>query len=212
MPISLVLADDHPIVLGGLQQLLSLQRDFTVLACCGDGAAALSAVHAHRPDVLVRDMQMPGTGGLAVLRELDEQPLPTRVVVLTASLGADDVIEAVRLGARGLVLKDMAPQLLVQCIRAVAAGGQWLERGAVTQSLKRLMTPASAPQQAESPLTPRELELVRLVARGMRNKEIARALAITEGTVKIHLYNIYQKVGVDSRVALTLWAQSKRLI
>jgi DNA-binding NarL/FixJ family response regulator len=211
MPITLVLADDHPVVLAGLQQLLSLERDFTVLATCGDGAAALIAVRRHRPDVLVLDMQMPAKGGLAVLRELDAEPLPTRVVVLTASVGADDVLEAVRLGARGLVLKDMAPQLLVQCIRRVAAGGQWLERGAMTESFKRLMASAAAAERAANLLTPRELAIVRLVARGLRNKEIARQLAITEGTVKIHLHNIYQKVGVDSRVALTLWAQEHKL-
>lgn len=212
MPITLVLADDHPIVLAGLQQLLSLERDFTVLATCGDGAAALIALRHHRPDVLVLDMQMPEKGGLAVLRDLAGDQLPTRVVVLTASLGADDVLEAIRLGARGLILKDMAPHLLVQCIRKVAAGGQWLERGAMTESLNRLIVREAAAARAANLLTPRELAIVRLVAQGLRNKEIARQLAITEGTVKLHLYNVYQKVGVDSRVALTLWAQEQGLL
>jgi DNA-binding NarL/FixJ family response regulator len=212
MPITLVLADDHPIVLAGLEQLLSLEPDFTVLATCGDGAAALAAVRHHRPDVLVLDLQMPGTNGLAVLRALRAEELPTKVALLTASLGADDVLEAIRLGARGVVLKDMAPHLLVRCIRTVATGGQWLEREAMAQTLDRLLAREAAAEHASALLTPRELAIVRLVAQGRRNKEIARQLAITEGTVKIHLHNIYQKLEVDSRVALTLWAQENGLL
>lgn len=208
MAITLVLADDHPIVLVGLQQLLALEPDFAVLAGCADGEAALDAVRRHRPDVLVLDLQMPGMNGLAVLRALHAERLPTRVVVLTASLGANDTLEAVRLGARGLVLKDMAPRLLVQCIRTVAAGGEWLEAQALDQLVRR----EAAAKEAGSLLTPREREIVRLVAQGLPNKEIARKLAIAAGTVKIHLHNIYQKTGVDSRVALTLWAQEKGLL
>ncbi len=212
MPITLVLADDHPIVLEGLQQLLSLELDFTVLAKCADGEAALAAVRRHRPDILVLDLQMPGTNGLAVLRALQSEALPTRVVVLTASLGADDALEAVRLGARGLVLKELAPHLLVQCIRKVAAGGEWLERGAISKAMDKLLRREAAVQAAAGLLTARELEIVRLVAKGRRNKEIARDLAITDGTVKVHLYHVYQKLGVDSRIALTLWAQDQHLI
>jgi DNA-binding NarL/FixJ family response regulator len=212
MPITLVLADDHPIVLEGLQQLLALEPDFEVLARCGDGEAALAAVRRHRPDILVLDLQMPVKNGLAVLRELRGEELPTRVVVLTASLGADDVLEAVRLGAQGLVLKDMASHLLVQCIRAVVAGERWLERKTMSGALERLMAREDAATRAAGLLTARELAVVRLVAKGRRNKEIARELAITEGTVKIHLHNIYKKLGVDSRIALTLWAQANHLI
>ena len=211
MPVTLVLADDHPIVLEGLQQLLSLEQDFAVLAKCRNGEAALAAVRRHRPDILVLDLQMPGTNGLAVLRALQPECLPTRVVILTASLGADDVLEAVRLGARGVVLKDMAPHLLVLCIRKVAAGGEWLERGSIKKAVDQLLRREAAVQAAASLLTTRELEIVRLVAKGRRNKEIARELAITEGTVKLHLHNIYEKTGADCRIALTLWAQAKGL-
>ena len=212
MPITLVLADDHPIVLEGLQQLLSLEPDFAVLAKCREGEAALAAVRRQRPDVLVLDLQMPAKDGLAVLRELYMEQLPTRVVVLTAALDADDALEAIRLGARGLVLKDMAPHLLVQCIREVAAGGEWLERGAITKAIEKLLGRQAAAEAAAGVLTARELEIVRMVASGRRNKDIARELAIVEGTIKTHLYNIYQKVGVASRVALTLWAQKQHLV
>lgn len=211
MAISLVLADDHPIVLTGLEQLLTLERDFVVLAKCSNGEQAVQAVRDHRPDILVLDLQMPKMDGLQTLKELQGKSPPTRTVILTASLGDQDVLEAVRLGARGVVLKDMAPDLLVQCIRTVYAGGRWLERGAVTQALDRLMAGEAAGQGA-APLTPRELEIVRMVAKGLRNKEIGRQLAITEGTVKIHLHNIYQKLEVDSRIGLTLYAQEKGLI
>ena len=213
MALSIVIADDHPVVLAGLEQLLSLERDFAILGKCANGEEALRAVREHQPDVLVLDLQMPGKNGLAVLRELQaEARLATRVVVLTASLGDNDVLEAVRLGARGIVLKEMAPDLLVQCIRTVHAGGRWLERGAVTQALDRLMARENAAREAAKLLTARELEIVRLVARGGRNKAIGRELGITEGTVKIHLHNIYEKLGVESRMELALCARDKGLI
>ena len=141
-----------------------------------------------------------------------ERQVPTRVVILTAGLDEDDVLEAVRCGVRGIVLKDMAPERLVECIRAVHAGGPWLEQQTVSRALDRLVRREAESGAAPGSLTPRERELVRLVAQGLRNKEIARKLDITVGTVKIHLHNVYQKLGVDSRVALTLWAQEKGVI
>jgi DNA-binding NarL/FixJ family response regulator len=212
MPITLVLADDHPVVLAGLEQLLAVEGGFAVLARCSDGAAAVAAVHAHRPDLVVLDLKMPTMDGLAALRALRDAALPTRPVILTASLGDRDVLEAVRLGARGVVLKEMAPSLLVECLRTVHAGGRWLEEGTVADALGRLRAREAAGREAARRLTPRELEVVQLVAAGRRNKEIARELAITEGTVKIHLSRVYEKLGVDNRVALTRWAQAHGLV
>ena len=210
--ITLVLADDHPIVLDGLQQLFSSEPDFAILARCPDGEAALEAVRRLRPDVLVVDLQMPGKNGLAVLRELQAEAHPTRAVVLTASFGDDEVLQAVRLGARGVVLKDMAPHLLVQCVRAVHAGGEWLEQGVLARALDRFLQRDEVQRGAARLYSPRELEVVRLVAQGLRNKEIARKLDITEGTVKIHLYNVYRKAGVHSRIALMRYAQESFLV
>ena len=155
---------------------------------------------------------MPRKSGLTVLRELHEERLPTRIVVLTASLDSQDVLRAVRLGARGIVLKNMAPALLVQCLRSVQAGEHWLERCVITQAPDHLRQRDSAADCAADQLTPRELEIVRLAARGLRNKEISARLDITEGTVKIHLHNIYQKLEVDSRIELALHAQQKHLL
>lgn len=212
MPIRLVLADDHPMMLAGLEQLLGLERDFVIVAKCANGDEALQNVRRHQPDVLVLDLQMPGKDGLAVLRELQGERLPGRTVILTAALDEDDVFEAMRLGVRGIVLKHMAPRLLVECIRAVHAGREWFERGSLSQAIERLMRREASAREAAGLLTPRELEIVRMVAKGLRNKEIARQLGISEGTVKIHLHNIYQKLELDSRVAVTLWAQEKGVI
>ncbi len=147
-----------------------------------------------------------------MLRDLRGERLPACVVILTASLGTHDILEAIRLGARGVMLKDMAPNLLVRCIRTVHAGGRWLEQGLAAEALNRLMEREASARQAADLLTPRELEIVRMVMRGLRNKEIARELGIAEGTAKIHLHNIYQKVDVDSRVSLMLYAQEKALV
>jgi DNA-binding NarL/FixJ family response regulator len=212
MPISLVLADDHPLVLDGLEQLCRLESDFALLARCEDGETALRAVRAHRPDVLVLDIRMPGKNGLAVLRELSHEKLPTRVVLLTANLGEDDVLEAMRLGVRGVVLKEMAPQLLVRCIRTVHQGGQWIEKRSFGKALDRMLRREAGAREVAAKLTPREVEVVCKVGLGQRNREIAEALNITEGTVKIHLHNIYEKLGLGSRLELSLYAREKGLI
>ena len=212
MPITLVLADDHPLILDGMESLFQLEKDFKLVARCLDGDEALRAVRLHRPDILVLDIRMPVRDGLSVLRELKKEKLPTRTVLLTAALDEDELAEAVRLGVRGLVLKELAPKLLVQCIRSVHAGELWLEKRSVSSALERLLHRESGKQEISRVLTPREVEIVHQVAAGLRNKEIAERLFIGEGTVKIHLHNIYQKLGVDSRLKLTRYAQEKGLI
>ena len=134
MTVALVLADDHPVVLDGLEQIFSLEPDFKVLARTTNGEDALRAVRQFRPDILVLDLRMPGKDGLAVLREMKGDALATHVVVLTAT-GDDQVVEAIRMGARGIVLKDMASRLLVQCIREVYAGEKWIERALATRAI-----------------------------------------------------------------------------
>ena len=212
MPISLVLADDHPLLLNGLENLFRLEKDIQVLARCGDGVEALRAVREHRPDILILDIRMPRMDGLAVLRALKMEKLRTRVVLLTVALDEDEVLEAIRLGVRGVVLKEMAPQLIVQCVRKVHAGGEWLERSSVGRALEMMLRREAGALQIAGLLTPREIEIVRLVASGQRNKEIAGKLTMSEGTVKLHLHNIYQKLHVDGRVALSRDAQNKGLL
>ena len=212
MSIRLVLSDDHPIVLDGLETLFRLEPDFEIAARCVNGEETLVAVRLHRPDVLVLDIHMPRKDGIAVLRELQRDKLPTKVVLLAAVLEEEEVLEALRLGVRGMVLKELAPQMVVQCVRKVHAGEQWLEKHAVSRVVDSLLRREAGEREAANLLTPREIEMVGMVARGLRNKEMSQRLAISEGTVKIHLHHIYRKLKVENRVELILYAQSKRLV
>jgi DNA-binding NarL/FixJ family response regulator len=212
MTINLVLADDHPLVLSGLQQLFALDPEINVLACCTDGEQALQKAMLYQPDILILDIKMPRKNGLVVLRELQKEKLPTKVVLLTAALDENQVLEAIRLGVRGVVLKEMAPQLLIQCIYKVHDGGEWLEKDSVGCALQKMLKYETEMQHLTKILTPREINLVKLVADGLSNKQIAEKLYITEGTVKVHLHHVYDKLQVKSRVALTLYAQEKGLI
>jgi DNA-binding NarL/FixJ family response regulator len=211
MTIRLVLVDDHPIVLQGLQQLFERHVDFEVTCCCPDGAAALEAIEKYHPDVLVMDLRMPGLSGLDVLRALSAKQIRPRTVLLTAIVRDAEVMEAVKLGVRGIVLKESSPDVLVDCVRRVHRGEQWIERETVTRALQHVLESESAERDAAEMLTPREIEIVRMVARGLRNKAIAEQLSISEGTVKVHLHNVYEKLGVDGRLELVLCAQQKGL-
>ena len=211
MRIRLVLADDHPIVLDGLENLFRLEPDVQVVARCVNAEETLAAVRRHRPDVLLLDIRMPRKNGLAVLEELRKEKLPTRVVLLAAAVEKQEVLEALRLGVRGIVLKELAPRLLVQCVRKVHAGEQWIEKHSYTGALETLLRREAGAREVAGILTPREIEMVRMVASGLRNKDVSARLGITEGTVKIHLHNIYHKLKVQSRVELTLYAQAKGL-
>ena len=210
MPISLVVVDDHPLILDGLRSLFRQEADFAVVAECSNGTQALEAARRHAPDVLVLDLRMKDVNGLDVLRSIAKEALPTRVVVLTAALDEDQVVEAIRLGAKGIVLKEMAPRLLVQCIREVHAGGEWLDTAPVGRALGHLLA-REANEQALN-LTDREREVVRFVSKGLQNKDIASELGISEGTVKIHVHHIYAKLGLSNRVELAVFARDKGII
>ena len=209
--IRIALADDHPIVLDGLEQLFKLEPEFEVVSRVSTAEAAVNAVEDHRPDVLVLDLAMPGNDGLWVLKQLAPRALVTRIVLLTAHVDEARLLEAVRLGVSGVVLKEMAPRLLVECVRKVHAGERWLEKQSVARAMDRMLKRESELDRLLRLLTPRELEIVRLASEGLRNKEIAERLTITEGTVKIHLHNIYEKLGVTGRTQLILYATRQGL-
>jgi len=209
--IRVVIADDHPLVLDGLQQLFTLEPDIEVVGRCRDADEALRALRAQHPDVLVLDLLMPGGGGLELLRAVHGEDLDTKFVVLTASVDDDQLLEAIRLGAQGVVLKDMAPQLLVDAVREVHRDGQWLEKGLGGRALRLLLTREGKASQAARLLSAREREIVRLVAAGYRNKAIAERLSISEGTVKVHVHNVYEKLDVNGRIELTLYARENGL-
>jgi len=212
MPIRIILADDHAIVLNGLKRLFESDDSFTVLECCRDGNQALDAVKTHAPDVLVLDMRMPGRSGLEVLRELGETSAPCRTVLLTAAITDDEVLRAVQLGAQGIVMKESDPETLLECVRRVHGGEQWIDRETMARAFGRAAHRETAAREAGRVLTPRETEIVEMVAQGLRNRVIGERLSISEGTVKIHLHNIYEKVKVNGRLELVLWAQERGLV
>ncbi|HEX4348725.1 MAG TPA: response regulator transcription factor [Vicinamibacterales bacterium] len=209
--IRLIVADDHSIVLDGLRRLFESEGDFEVVATCADGIAALDAVRSKPCDVLVLDLKMPGKTGLEVLQAMSQERLSCRTVLLTAALKDDDVVQALKLGATGVVLKESEPSALLECVRRVHQGEQWIDRETLSRAFGRVMMRESATREASRNLTPRELEIVRMIAQGLRNKVVAERLSISEGTVKIHLHNIYEKLGVDGRLELVLFAQEKGL-
>ena len=212
MPTTIVLADDHPIVLDGLAQLLGGDERFRVAAACSDGEEALAAIRAHKPDIAVLDIRMPRRDGLAVLRAVVDEDLPTRVVLLTAQISDDELIDAIRLGAAGLVLKETASRQLVSALHDVAKGQPSLDQKVVRRALDKMLRVSAGLAQVEKVLTPREVEVVRLVAAGLRNKQIADQLSITEGTVKIHLHTVFEKLGISSRMELSNYARERALL
>jgi DNA-binding NarL/FixJ family response regulator len=200
MPMNLVLVDDHPLMLAGLTQLLRAEPDFDILATCQTVEEGLDAVSKYQPDVLVLDLKLGEDDGLSLLSRLARDSRPA-VVILTAAEDENIWLKAAQLGARGIVLKATAPRVLEDCLRAVHRGETWLNVGGVDLSM-RLAQREAAEAELESLLTPRELEVVRLVALGADNQEISDRLSISLGTVKIHLHHVYDKLRLSGREAL----------
>jgi two-component system NarL family response regulator/two-component system nitrate/nitrite response regulator NarL len=197
MSISVVLVDDHPLMLAGLEQLLAGEPDFDVRAVCGSVEEGWKALEEYHPDVVVLDLKL-GTGdGLEILRRLEPSKGPA-VIVLTAVEDEDVWLTAARLGAKAVVLKATAPRVLEDCVRSVYRGESWLTVGGIDLS-KRLAQRDTAEAELGNSVTPRELEVVRLVALGLDNQEIAARLAISVGTVKIHLHHVYDKLQLKGR-------------
>lgn len=211
MNIKLVLADDHPIILEGLEQLFRREKDFEVVATATTGEEALAAVREHKPQILVLDIRMPKGDGLWVLKQIHTEKLPTRVVLLTATLDEDEVLDAMQSGVSGLVLKEAAAVKLVETVKRVHRGERALEPMLVSRALERLSQREEAKKLVEV-LSKRETEIVKMVAAGLRNKEIAHKLSIGEGTVKTHLHTIYEKLGVHGRVELTTYAIERGIV
>jgi two-component system response regulator DegU len=209
--IRLVLADDHRIILEGLEQLFRREKDFEVIGTATNGEDALATVRSKKPDVLVLDINMPKGNGLWVLKSVHTEKLKTRVVLLTATLDDDEVLEAMQSGVSGLVLKEAAAVNLVDTVRRVQRGERALEPMLVSRALERLSQREEAKKIVEV-LSKRETEIVKMVTAGLRNKEIALKLSIGEGTVKTHLHTIYEKLGVHGRVELAMYALERGII
>lgn len=214
-PIRIVIAEDHPIVREGLKRLLQTQRDFDVAGEAADGIEAVEQTKALRPDILLLDMSMPRMNGLEALTALAQAKAGTRCIVLTASVGREESMEALRLGARGVVLKESVTEILFTCIRSVVAGGYWVghERfGDLTLSLRHVERAGARAAVPASQLTPREYHVIAAVVSGATNKDIGERFGLSEQTVKNHLSHIFDKLGVSNRLELGLYAVHHQLL
>jgi len=214
--IRIVVADDHPIFRDGLCRLLALEEDFEVVAQAQDGRQVLDVLQQYEPDILLLDLKMPGLDGLGTLQRLQASKNKTKVIVLTASDDKNEFVQAMKLGTSGIVLKQTATELLIKSIRKVHAGEIWLDSHTTAAVIRQFVandepaaTLPNAPPTRErerSPLSQREREIVALVAQGFKNKEMAEKMFISEQTVKNHLHNIFDKLGVSDRLELALYA------
>jgi two-component system, NarL family, nitrate/nitrite response regulator NarL len=211
-PIRILVADDHAIFRDGLRRLLESDGNLAILGEASNGDECIRLLGKLKPDILLLDLRMPDKDGLAVLKEVNFDELPTRVIVLTAAEDDRDIIRAMRLGARGVVLKQSATDLLVKSIHRVQAGEIWLDNRMTAEVMKAFGKSSNSDPRREKPLlSDREKEVVQLVAQGYRNKEIGEKLFISEQTVKNHLHNIFDKLGVSDRLELALYAIHHRL-
>ena len=212
--IRIAIADDHPIFRDGLRQILGMQADFAVVAEARDGEEALQIIEEHCPDILLLDLNMPRVAGMGILQSLQSKAGGTKVIVLTASDDKNEFIQAMRLGAAGIVLKRSPTELLLKSIRKVHAGEIWLDSHTTAAVMHQFAAGDERPAgqgRERAPLSPREREIVALVAQGFKNKEMAGKMFISEQTVKNHLHNIFDKLGVSDRLELALYAIHKNL-
>lgn len=202
-PIRILIADDHAVVREGLAAMIQRRADLRVVAEAEDGQRALELVRQHKPDVILMDLRMPVLGGVeAITRIRAEQP-QARIIVLTTYDGDEDIYRALQAGARAYLLKDTPRDELLDAIRAVHAGQKRISPEAAAKLTERLTTPE---------LTPRELDVLRLIVAGQSNKEIGAALHIAEGTVKIHTNNLLSKLGVADRTQAAIEAVKRGLV
>lgn len=215
-PIRILIADDHPILRDGLRKLLEAEPGFAVVGEAADGGEAVQLVQKVKPDILLLDLAMPKMPGLETLRELTGSAATVRTILLTAAIEKKQIVEALQLGARGIVMKESATEVLLKSIRSVMAGQYWIGRESVSNLVKTLQELADSggegPRQKTFGLTPREKEVITSIVSGYTNRDIAQKFSISEQTVKHHLTNIFDKLGVSSRLELALFAVNHRLV
>lgn len=204
--ISLLIVDDHPVVRDGLRSMFSADPRFEVVGEAGDGSEAVAEAERLRPDVILMDLRMPGTDGVAAIRALVERGVSSHVLVLTTYDTDREVLPAIEAGATGYLLKDASQEELFRSVEATARGQAALSPVIATRLMGQMREPAS------EPLSARELEVLQLVARGSTNREAAERLFISEATVKTHLVHVFDKLGVDNRTAAITTALQRGII
>ncbi|WP_083265363.1 response regulator [Sinorhizobium alkalisoli] len=201
-PTTILFADDHPLVLNALKGLVGADETLRPIHFVCDGLAAISALEKDAPDVAVVDMRMPGLSGLKFLEEVRSRNLPVRVILFTAEMNDEEICDAVSLGVDSILFKRSAPENLLDCIHKVAVGNRCFPDESIAAAVDRQRQQRERMDQLLPRLSPRETAIATMAAKRMSNKEIAKALDITEGTVKVHLHNIFLKLGLSDRSAL----------
>lgn len=212
MAFTLVATDPHPLSLLGLTHLLKSEPGLILLAVCTTAVETMQAVRQHQPDLLVVDINLPDQGGLELIKELKKSSPQVKIIILTAAMDESQTIGALRLGVKGVVLKDMHSQLLVQCLHKVAVGGLWMEKESIGHAFEKMLHREAGMRRLATILTARETEVMQCVAGGLSNQQIAEKLIVSVGTIKIHVHNIYRKLGINNRVDLTLYAQKRGVV
>ena len=214
--VKILIADDHELLRDAIRKLLEKQPDFAVVGAARSARELHESVDRLKPDVLLLDLNLNRESGLDIIRGYEGLSESVRVILLTSSIKSDQMIEALRLGARGVVKKDSASGLLYKSIRAVMAGEYWVDRMTVGELVRTLRVSPSPAKEAESGgdhgLTARELEILKTIVDGCTNKDIAVKFSISEQTVKHHLTNIFDKMGVSNRLELALVAMNRRMV
>ena len=214
--IRIVLADDHPVVRIGVRNMLTEEEGFDVVGDASDGDEAITQTLELEPDILLLDVQMPRLPGLEAMRAIMDKSPRVKIVLLTGTISQQQIIEALQIGARGIILKDSVADDLAEALRAVLSGDYWIggERVAnLLQALQQLTAQAAAvPERKTYGLTPRELEVVSSIVEGCSNRDIAKQYTISEETGKRHLSNVFDKTGVSTRLELALFAISHKLV
>lgn len=214
-PASVLIVDDHPIFRYGLHRLLETQQGFAVVGEAADGVQAIDLARKLSPQIVLLDLGLPDRPGLEVLGELTGMNSGMRTIILTVTIDKTTIVQAIKLGARGIVLKEAASELLIECINTVLKGRYWVGHeilSDVVQLLQHFLPQRSKPNRPNFGLSPRELEVVAAITAGYSNKEIAQKLSLSEQTVKHHVTNIFDKVGVSNRMELVLFAVSHQLV
>lgn len=210
-PIRVVIADDHPVIITALKAMVAAEPDLEVVGSFGDAESAAAFLSQHDADVLVLDLSLPPRNGVSLITGLQQLGSPVRVVVWTAGMDAAEVVDSVRQGASAVVLKQMPPEYLLHCIRKVFATGE-ADPESIRRSLDALQRSRREPDEKKIVLSRREIEVAVMVARGLSNAEIGKRLGVGLETVKTHLQNSYAKLGIATRVELSMYAKEKGLI
>ena len=214
--IRIVVADDHPVVIAGVKGMLQNEPGFEVVGEAEDGDDAITQTLEFEPDVLLLDLSMPRLPGLEAMRAIMSKSPRVKIVLLTATISTQQVIEALQIGARGIVLKQSIAGDLTQALRAVLSGDYWIGGKRVVNLLSALheltAQAAAVPERKTYGLTPRELEVVSCIVEGCSNRDIAKQFSISEETVKRHLSNVFDKTGVSTRLELALFAIAHKLV